>query len=354
MVDFVSGLVSVWDFFRKTDLPIVLYGMGDGADKVLDRFGELGIRPYGVMASDDFVRGQSFRGFTVKKCSDFEAELGEFVIALCFASQLPDVMEHIICVSKSHRLLVPSVPVFGDNVFSEEFYRAHLAEFNSACDLLADEKSREVFADVIRFQYSGELEYILGCTTDKSEAFENILKLGEEEVYLDLGAYNGDTIDEFLAQTGGKYRDIIAFEPSPKSFRKLCEHCEGMENVALWELGSYNENTRLGFNTKSGRNCAIAEGGTLTQVARVDTILCGKRPTYAKLDVEGAEKATFEGMENTIKLFKPKLNVAAYHRSEDLFALILQLHELNPDYKFYLRHHPYIPHWDTNLYCVPN
>jgi hypothetical protein len=108
----------------------------------------------------------------------------------------------------------------------------------------------------------------------------------------------------------------------------------------------------VNFNTKSGRNCAIDENGVPVQVARADTILCGKKITYAKLDVEGAEKETFEGMENTIKLFKPKLNVAAYHRSEDIFSLILQLYKINPDYKFYLRHHPYIPHWDTNLYCV--
>lgn len=73
------------------------------------------------MASDDFVRGQSFRGFTVKKLSDFENELVEFVIALCFASQLPEVMSHIKAVAKKHTLLVPSVPVFGDNIFTKEF-----------------------------------------------------------------------------------------------------------------------------------------------------------------------------------------------------------------------------------------
>ncbi|MBR2108529.1 MAG: FkbM family methyltransferase [Ruminococcus sp.] len=179
-----------------------------------------------------------------------------------------------------------------------------------------------------------------------------MLKLTGEEDYLDLGAYNGDTIDEFLSYTDGEYRSITALEPNFKSFKKLQEHCAEMERVSLWQLGSYNENRMINFNTKSGRNCAIDSNGTPVRVAKVDTILCGKKITYAKLDVEGAEKETFEGMENTIRLFKPKLNAAAYHRSEDLFGLILQLRELNPDYKFYLRHHPYIPHWDTNIYAV--
>ena len=351
MPNFIENLTSVWDYLKNTDKPIILYGMGDGADKVLREFDKLNIKPSGVMASDDFVRYQQFHGFTVEKLSDIEERFGDFVIALCFASQLPDVMAHIREVAKKHTLLVPSVPVFGENIFNESFYRENEAEINRAYELLGDEQSRRVFADIIRFQYSGELKYLDSCTTRKDEAFENILKLSDSEDYLDLGAYNGDTIDEFLSYTDKKYRSITALEPNLKSFNKLKEHCAEMEKVNLWQLGSYNENRLINFNTKSGRNCAIDSSGTPVHVARVDTILCGKRITYAKLDVEGAERETFEGMKTTIKLFKPKLNVAAYHRSEDLFGLILQLKELNPEYKFYLRHHPYIPHWDTNLYC---
>lgn len=45
-------------------------------------------------------------------------------------------------------------------------------------------------------------------------------------------------------------------------------------------------------------------------------------------------------------------SVALYHRNEDMFAIPLQIAELNRKYKFYMRHHPYIPDWDTNLYCI--
>lgn len=350
-MNFIENLTSVWDFFKNTDKPIILYGMGDGADKVLNHFEKLDIKAYGVMASDDFVRYQQFRGFTVKKLSDFENELDDFVIALCFASQLPEVMDNIEKIAEKHTLLVPSVPVFGDNIFDYDFYKANEKAISRAYELLSDDLSRQVHTDIIRFEFTGDVKYLQNCTTDKEEAFQNILKLGENETYLDLGAYRGDTIDEFLHYSKS-YKSIIAFEPNGKNFEKLKEHCGDMENVALWQLGSYSKNTQINFNDKAGRNSAISHKGKPTQVAKVDTILSGQKITYAKLDVEGAEKETFIGMENTIKLFTPKLNVAAYHRSEDIFALILQLHSINPDYKFYLRHHPYIPHWDTNLYCV--
>ena len=57
---------SVWEKLMATDKPIILYGMGDGADRVLNEFSVLNINISGVMASDGFVRGQTFHGFTVQ------------------------------------------------------------------------------------------------------------------------------------------------------------------------------------------------------------------------------------------------------------------------------------------------
>lgn len=352
IMNFVENKVSVWDIFKSTDKPIILYGMGDGADKVINEFNKLNIKFNGVMASDDFVRGQTFHGFTVKKLRDFEEELGDFLIALCFASQIPEVTDNINSIAKKHTLLVPSVPVYGNNIFNKNFYEANQENFNRAYELLEDDTSRKVFINIINFQYTGDIKYLDECTTEKDEIFNNILKFNDNEIYLDLGAYNGDTIEEFLSYCKNRYKSIIAFEPNSKNFSKLQKKCADLKNISLWQIGSYSKNTIINFNNKAGRNSAISEKGTPTQTARADTILCGQRVTYAKLDVEGAEKETIIGMEQTIKLFAPKLNVAAYHRSEDLFALILQIHKLNPNYKFYLRHHPYIPHWDTNLYCI--
>lgn len=355
-MSFISNLlkneISVWDKLKSDNKPVVLYGMGDGADKVLKAFERYTITASAVMASDEFVRGQSFHGFTVKKLSDIEAEFEDFNIALCFASQLPDVMATIKTVAQKHTTLVPSVPVFGDRLFDDKFIEENLAEIETAYSLLVDEMSRKVYENTLKFYYTGNINLLDEITTDKDEVFKNILNLKSGEVYVDLGAYNGDTIDEFLHYSGGDYRKIIAFEPNSKNFQKLKAHCADMENVDLWELGAYSENTFLDFNNKAGRNSAIAENGTKTRVATVDSILCGMAASYIKADVEGADFETLLGMKNTLKNFKPKLNFSAYHRFEDIFRLPIIINELNPEYKIYLRHHPYIPAWDTNLYCI--
>lgn len=352
MLDSIKNTMSVWERLKTCGKPVVLYGMGDGADKVLAAFEKYGITASAVMASDGFVRGQSFHGFRVKKLGEIEREYGDFVIALCFASQLPDVMAHIKEVAQKHTTLVPGVPVFGGVMFDGEFIKKYREGINSAYSLFEDGLSRRVYENVLRFYYTGEIELLDEITTGKDEAFKNILKLGQNELYVDLGAYNGDTIDEFLRYSGGSYRKIVAFEPNGKNFKKLSEHCLDMKNTELWQLGAYSHNTILTFNNKAGRNSAIADSGVQTRVAAVDTILCGAAATYIKADVEGADFETLIGAKNTLKNFKPKLNFSAYHRFEDIFRLPLLIKKLNPEYKIYLRHHPYIPAWDTNLYCV--
>ena len=108
ITELLKNEISVWERLKNCGKPVVLYGMGDGADKVLAAFDRYGIKASAVIASDDFVRGQKFHDFTVKKLSDVETEFGDIIIALCFASQLPDVMEHITKISEKHETLVPS------------------------------------------------------------------------------------------------------------------------------------------------------------------------------------------------------------------------------------------------------
>ena len=343
---------NVWRQLKACKQPVVLYGMGDGADKVLAVFARFDIPVAGVMASDGFVRGQSFRGFTVKKESDLARELGSFTVALCFASQLPEVMDAVKAVAARRRLLVPPVPVCGDVLFDDDFIARYAGDMQAAYHLLADAWSRQVYRSVLRFYYTGDIALLDGVTTDKDEAFAHILRLGASEVYADVGAYDGDTVAEFLHYTGGSYRAIIALEPNAKNFAKLQAHCGNMPRTVLRQLGAWDSNTTLPFNNKAGRNSAVAAGGVATRVATLDSLLCDTDVTYIKADVEGADIQALRGMRQTLQRCRPKLNFAAYHRFEDVFRLPLRIHAYDPAYQIYLRHHPYIPAWDTNLYCV--
>ena len=95
MFEKLHKIESCWEFFKNTPLPIAVYGTGNGADKVFEEFHKLGITVDAVVASDGFVRKRSFHGFEVKSVSQLESEISDFVIALAFASPLPEVIVNI-------------------------------------------------------------------------------------------------------------------------------------------------------------------------------------------------------------------------------------------------------------------
>ncbi len=348
MLNFRIDEKSSWEKIKESGKPVVIYGMGNGADKVIDEFNRLEIPILGVTASDDFVRGQIFRGFKVKKLSEFD---GEFIIAVGFATCIPEVMTHIYSLSEKYRVIVPCVPVFGDEIFNREFVEKNADKINAAHSLFEDE-SKRIFEGCVNYMFGGELDVLASVTTDKDEVFNNILKLGSDESYLDLGAYRGDTVEEFLHYCGGKYESITALEPDRRTFRKLCDYLENIPRSTAYQKVIYNEITTLKFSSKAGRQSTICEKGEEIETATVDELFKESRVSYIKMDVEGAEKEAIEGAETTLKTQNPKLNIALYHRSADIFELPLQISKINPDYKFHIRRHPYIPCWDMNLYCV--
>ncbi len=343
---------DLWKFLQQTDRPIIIYGMGNGADKIIKELTRLGITPYGIMASDDFVRGQSFHGFTVKKLSDFR-NTDNMIILTSFGSQRPEVIQTIIDISLKYTLFSPDVPVYGGSVFNREFYENNQRKLESVYELLADDQSKQTLENVINFKLSGNINYLIHVFSEKDEVFQQILRFDEKESFLDLGAYRGDTIQEFLSYTNGKYRHITALEPDRKTFAKLKQYAGTMHNTQLFNMGIWDNDCDLAFDASLGRGSSVKSGGSQPlAVTKIDTLYRRRTLTYLKADVEGAERRALLGGALTLKRDKPKINLAVYHRSEDLFELPLLLHEINPEYRLYLRQHPHIPAWDLNLYAV--
>lgn len=342
---------NVWDELKSAGLPVVLYGMGDGADQVIAQAAEFGIEFADVFASDGFVRGQSFHGKRVLKLSEAEEKYGEFIIVTAFAVHDEKMLKYISELSKKHILFSPTVPVAGGGLLTREFIKAHDEEFDRAYSLLADGQSKKAYADVLNFAVSAKPEYLLGCQSEKNEVYESLLCLSENERILDLGAYDGDTIREFLSSTGGKYERITAFEPDEKNFKKLIKKTEGMNNLVCLNIGAWDKKETLFFEKKSSRSSRAAAKGAAVRFEAVDGVISSP-VSFIKMDVEGAERNALLGAKETVRKNRPKLYVCAYHRNEDMFALPLLIEEILPGYKFYFRHHPYIPAWESNFYCV--
>lgn len=341
---------NIWDFLKNGDKPIVLYGMGLGAEKIMDTMAELGIEVSDIFASDEFVRGHSFRGYKVLKYSEICEKYDDFYVVLCFASRLDSVIERIAEINKEHTVFAPDVPVAGGGLFTREYIKENEDKFDFVYNNLADDESKRVYLGILRFKVSGKIEYLLSSFADKGSVYRDILTLTEKETILDLGAYDGDTIREFCEATNGKYASITALEPDAKNYKKLLKNTEGMCNVTCLNMGAWNKEDTLIFSTKAGRNSRLSAEGTGVKVTDIDTLSIPA--SFIKMDIEGSELRALCGMKQTIIKYKPKLYVCAYHRNEDLFSLPLKIWNICPDYKIYFRHSKYIPAWESNFYAV--
>lgn len=184
------------------------------------------------------------------------------------------------------------------------------------------------------------------------------------EIYVDAGCYTGDTIQRFTQFCGPKgYRKIYGFEPHPDNFKIAETNIEkwGIESVTITNESVWDSETELSFLLEYGtgpEGARISDEGTYkVRTTTIDLAVNEEKVTFIKMDVEGAELKALKGAENTIRNNKPKLAICVYHKVEDIVEIPLYLLEIQPEYKFYLRHHNYItPNkdkaLDTVLYAI--
>ena len=176
------------------------------------------------------------------------------------------------------------------------------------------------------------------------------MHFSDDLYYLDLGAYRGDTVFEFLQHTK-EYKRIIAVEPDIKTYKKLCEATQTIENIENINACICDTVGTRAFSMSGSRGSAVG-GEVEVKSVTVDSILNGDVATYIKMDIEGEETSATRGAAKTIAKYKPKMQIAAYHRSEDLFSVPEEVLRLRGDYKIYLRHYPCLPAWDMSYFFI--
>lgn len=351
IIERLSEHVSIWDYLSKMDRPIVLYGMGDGAIKVMNALSQYGKKPDAIFASDEFVRGHEFLSYPVMKLADIERMYEQPIILLCFAAGYDTLINKIYELSNRHELYAPDLPVIGGGLFDYQYVIDNQKEIEEVYSLLDDELSRQVLINILNFKISGKIHYLRDITTMRDEVFENIIMPKASDTYIDAGAYNGDTIEEILNFTKGNLSRIIAFEPDKRNFKKLQRNTAHLQFVELHYAGVWNDDGTVNFSARAGRNSSISGEGSPIQMRSIDKVLAGDHANIMKFDVEGAEFEALIGAKDTIAEYSPRILLSLYHRNEDIFKLPLLLKKLNPKYRIFMRHHHYIPAWETNLYA---
>ena len=346
---------DLWQHLASSKKPIVMYGMGNGADKIISVFDRYNVEVSDFFASDGFVRGQIFHGKKVISFSDVKEKYSNFIVVVSFGSSLPDVLSNIYKIDDEFELYSPDVPVSGETLFTLDFYKEHFSKFEKAFELLSDDESRRIYSNIIRYKITGKIAYLKNAVNSK-DCEKELLDFDRYKNFIDAGAYNGDTARKFINDCKNA-STIHSIEPDRKNFKKLSAYAneETKAKVIPHNFGAWNIEATAEFAVGGNRNSAIGtQNLKKTEEVSLNSIdsLNITDADYIKYDVEGAEKEALLGSVNTISASSPDMLVSLYHRSEDLFALPLLINELFPNYLLYLRRFEYIPAWDINLYAT--
>lgn len=345
--------MDLWTHLKQTDKPIVLYGTGNGADKVLDELYRREIRVAGIFASSGFVRDRYFREIKVESYESVKERLGDFIVLMCFGTSRDDVLDNIHQIAAEQEFYAPDVPLYGSNLFDDEFFRQNEERISAVEVLLADEKSRLTFCNTVKNKLSGRISFLEECEVEAEEA-DSLISVPDGGIYVDLGAYNGDTVLRYTRMFP-QISEVYAVEPDSRNFRKLSENTSHIENVHyINALISSKEGTLLVDSNKGRGVHALSSDskGVPVPCTSIDAILKGSRADFIKFDVEGSELEALRGGVFTISEFKPQMLVSCYHRSEDIFVLVEEVLKIRPDYKVYMRHLKSVPGWETQFYFM--
>lgn len=345
-------LSDVWDNLARETRPIMVYGMGNGADKLFSRFEEYAITPAEVFASDGFVRGHSYRGYRVKSFSEIKESYSDFVIVVSFASNKQDVVDMLFALDGEYELYMPDMPIADTSVyFDKRFYNENYQKILQVYDALCDKESKNCYTAVVNYKLTGKIGYLQSEFSDIGEIYSEI---GDVRFAVDVGAYSGDTVKE-MKRYFQALRRVIAIEPDRRNFKKLQKYadvCDGVKPELI--NAAAHSSIGVGVLSESGNRNSTVTATASHEHKEVDVPLVsidslGISPDFIKYDVEGAEYEALLGSKSTIISSKPTLLVSLYHKSCDLFELPLLIKEMIPEAKLYLRRIRCLPAWELDL-----
>ena len=258
-----------------------------------------------------------------------------------------------------------------DNIFSfeTEIYctfvhdvdilkKYYLSNFDRICNMyddLEDDYSKITLLNFIKGRVSGNQDYYKEIRVEEPYYSPDIITLSQEEVLVELGSNNGETLLDFLNKVDRKYKKCICFEPDPDCIQKLKNIIERESgNIELIELGAYDTRRILKFEVdekdENHATAHISENGICIEVDAVDNWVNDKI-TFLKMDIEGSEINALQGCKKTIQKYAPKLAVSVYHNNEDLLDIYEFIRTFPIQYKIYLRHYNHSA-TDTILYAT--
>jgi len=216
---------------------------------------------------------------------------------------------------------------------------------------LFDKAGQSEFDRQLRFHLTGDASVLFDPAPGYQYFPGDLIELSDDEVFVDCGAYDGDSVRDFCAVSGGRFRRILAFEPDPENFRRLQSSVNDTRIVTRCSaVGAERATLHM---SSSGASSSVSDYGDVEiECTTLDELLADEEPTFIKMDIEGAEIDALRGAAETLRRCRPTLAICVYHAPDHLWRVPLLLNELLPGSRLSLRSHM-LDGFDTVCYCIP-
>lgn len=333
----------------------VIFGTARLGETILRQMTKLGIKVAAFADNDSGRWGSQIAGVPIVSPAEIQPHQ-PIVVASKFVKEIVAGLGARALPPIPHYVLPIIFPEHFDGIYhglSAELIRASRSDIVEAYEMLEDESSRRLFATLLKFRLTLDPLDLPDPVAD--QYFPEFWPMSDSEVYVDVGACDGDTLRDFLARATGGFSRYFALEPDPENLRALIRDIPPniADRVSVIPMAAGAARGVVSFVANLGGESRVGVGGEMTaEVAPLDEILSGHTVTSIKVDVEGYESEVLLGARGVIATDMPKIALSVYHKIPDLWTLPVWLKRERPGYRYFLRHHtPEV--YDTVLYCLP-
>lgn len=347
----VKTVESISDKLCREKLPLILWGSGDVAGAVYKTLKKDGIEIDNILVDGIIGNNLKFheidiidRSQLIKKYEKFNIIFGHscYYMGKTLKKELPQV----------NKIFYPHDIGYGLDKDTKTKIYSNIDKYVSLCEVLADEISIKNLIAYLNTELTQDEHYILDVFDKPVSFFNNdIFKMESDEVFLDIGACDGDTLKMFLNETKMKYKKIIAVEAGDDNFQNLSNYVseKKLRNVILSKIGAWNKTEdlilkddgaaqRFSIEKKVANNARLINSkDIIVHGERLDCIFDKEEISFIKINYKEGLLETLEGCREILCDSRPKLSITVGFDVNHPIKIVEFIKSLNLGYSFYLR-----------------
>ena len=328
---------------QHSQYPVFIWGAGSMSEEVRLRLEERGIFPNGrfitTKSETSHIVSSDKPVFTLEELGEKYSRIN-VVAGHGHYEKIVDLKPYSF-IDKVYVIPNPYLQYKGPDL---EYVYRNQDKLRYIIEHLADTVSQQALERYIAVSITNDISYLLDadlCTGGMFGLKE--LNITDSESFVDAGAWEGDTIDQFLKFTDGRYRKIFAFEPDSQIFKTLQDTYGNNEKISLHQCGLGERDGELCISRGSTQSAFLTSASADPDSERIaiknlDNLLADENVSLIKIGVPFMFLDILKGSASLIRKCRPRLiTYVTWDNRFLLYDTIRWITDLNLSYKLALR-----------------